>query len=248
MVKIDLNPTSTTVRDVVVEDYRTAAIFQQYGLDFCCGGGATIEQACAKKGVDAGRLLGDLSAVMAASGSDQPHIGAWDVGFLADYIVQNHHRYVRSVLPTILAHAAKVARVHGAARPELIEIARLFAAVAGDLEAHLAKEEDILFPYIKLLAAGESLEKTPPFGTVENPIRMMEAEHDDAGEQMKEIRRLSNNYTPPADACMTYRVLFSELEEFERDLYRHVHLENNILFPKVRALVPQKRKKNPEFF
>lgn len=232
----NMNPSVTTVREVVVEDYRTAAVFQKYGLDFCCGGGATIERACQKKNIDAGHLLKELDAVMTASGSDQPHIASWDADFLADYIVQNHHRYIRSVLPSILEHAAKVARVHGGARSELLKIAELFGLVAADLEAHMAREEAVLFPYIKSLARAEHRENLSPFGAVRNPIRMMEAEHENAGEQMREIRMLSNDYIPPADACMTYRVLFSELEEFERDLHRHVHLENNILFPKAIAM------------
>lgn len=238
----DMNPSVTTVREVVVEDYRTAAVFRKYGLDFCCGGGATIERACRKKNIDADHLLQELHAVMTASGSDQPHIASWDADFLADYIVQNHHRYIRSVLPSILEHAAKVARVHGGARPELPEIARLIALAAADLEAHMAREETVLFPYIRSLARAGRREISSPFGTVRNPIRMMEAEHENAGEQMREIRRLSNDYTPPADACMTYRVLFRELEDFERDLHRHVHLENNILFPKAVALETDERK------
>lgn len=240
-----LNPADTTIRDVVVEDYRTAAVFQRYGLDFCCGGGATIEHACRKKGLDADRIVDDLETVMNTSGSDQPDVGAWDVDFLAEYILQTHHRYVRSVLPSILQHADKVARVHGAVRLELVEIARLFSLVAADLEAHMAKEEQILFPYIKSLARAEAAKEPTQFETVRNPIRMMEVEHEAAGAMMREIRTLSNDYTPPADACMTYRVLFNELEAFEQDLHRHVHLENNLLFPKAIALEAESKETGP---
>lgn len=239
---MNLHPAIVTVRDVVTGDYRTAAVFQKYGLDFCCGGGATIERACQKRGIEAGPLMAELEQVLITAGSAEPRVTLWEADFLADYIVQNHHAYVRSTLPSILQHSEKAARVHGTARPELVEIATIFAGVAGDLESHMMKEEEILFPYIRALASAARNEApipAAPFGTVGNPIRMMEAEHEQAGDEMKAIRELSSDYALPSDACMTYRVLFYELEEFERDLHRHVHLENNVLFPKATALEEQ---------
>ena len=236
---MNVNPTTTTVREVVVENYRTAAVFQKYDLDFCCGGGATIERACEKKGVDIALLLADLENMKMRSDADEVRVKDWELDFLADHIEQNHHRYVRTVVPSILEHAEKVARVHGPVRPELVRVATLFAHLANDLESHMTREEQVLFPYIKALVHARrenSNVPVPHFGAVSNPIRMMEAEHERAGDEMKEIRELTANYVPPPDACMTYRVLFKELEDFENDLYRHVHLENNVLFPKVISL------------
>ncbi len=230
-------PEKTTVRDVVVDDYRTAAVFQKYGLDFCCGGGAPIAEAAANKNVDTKVLLAELETVRSGGSDNEPRVTEWGADFLAEFIVQNHHRYVQSVLPAIRQHANKVAKVHGAAHPETIEIARLFNDMANDLESHMRKEETVLFPWIKaLVAANPGQDSFPAPGTVANPVRMMEAEHEVAGETMRKIRRLSSDYTPPPEACMTYRVLYQELREFETDLHRHVHLENNILFPKALPL------------
>ncbi len=236
---MDIRLHGTTVRDVVVEDYRAAAVFQKVGLDFCCGGGATIEDACKKKGVDTEQLLAELETLLATPVQGAPRANDWELDFLAEYIVQHHHKYVRSVLPTILQHAEKVAKVHGNARPALVEIAKVFSNIASDLEHHMMKEERILFPRIKEMVR-QRKEGMPLSATVldevKNPIKAMEAEHQQAGDGMKTIRELSGNYVPPPDACMTYRVLFKELEEFEQDLHRHVHLENNVLFPKAIAL------------
>ena len=146
---------------------------------------------------------------------------------------------MRSAIDTILPHARKVAEKHGATHPEVVEIARIFEAVAQELAHHMMKEEHILFPYIRDLAA-QSRAGRPvppsPFGTVRNPIRMMEMEHESAGSAMRRIRELSAQFAPPADACATYRVTYQELQEFERDLHQHIHLENNILHPRAIAL------------
>ena len=145
-----------------------------------------------------------------------------------------HHKYVADNIPLLREFTAKVARVHGEAHPEVVEIARLFEAVAAELEQHMMKEENILFPYIKQLAQADSSRQItpPPFGTVGNPIRMMEMEHENAGNILKKIGELSGGFVPPPDACNTYRVSYLKLREFEADLHQHIHLENNILFPK----------------
>ena len=231
---IGLEPTRT-IKEIVVDDYRTAAVFQQYGLDFCCGGGATVERACEKKGINVNDLLTDLHQVLTVPSAGEPRFNLWEPDLLIDYILQNHHSYVRSVLPALLQHAEKVAQVHGTARPSLVDVSEKFAVIANDLTSHMMKEEQILFPYIQRLVQSKRegrLPELPPFGSARNPIRMMEMEHQKAGDEMEEIRELTDNYTPPSDACMTYQVLFKELQEFEQDLHRHVHLENNILFPK----------------
>ena len=234
----------TPIKDVVAEDFRSAAIFQKYGLDFCCGGARPIGEACSAKGFDPAELLLELDTMTGTPRNGMPKFNTWDADLLADYIVENHHRYVKDVLPAIGQHAEKVARVHGAHRPELVSVAEAFDRVARDLTAHMEKEEQVLFPYMKSLALSRRkglVISSPAFGTVRNPIRMMEAEHVAAGDEMAEIRKLTGNYTPPMDACATYRVLFQELEAFEQDLHVHVHLENNILFPKAVALEAELR-------
>ncbi|HQO88177.1 MAG TPA: hemerythrin domain-containing protein, partial [Bacteroidia bacterium] len=163
----------------------------------------------------------------------------WNLDFLADYIVNTHHTYVKNNLPEISGYAAKVARVHGSNHPELLRINQLVEAISSEFSSHLVKEEQVLFPYIKRMVEAknnkESVQQSS-FGSVKGPINMMEIEHESAGKNMSEIRTLSNDFTLPEDACASYSLLFRLLEEFEEDLHTHVHLENNILFPKALAL------------
>ncbi|MES2394436.1 MAG: hemerythrin domain-containing protein [Bacteroidota bacterium] len=159
----------------------------------------------------------------------------WDIDFLTDHILNAHHKYVRQAIPVIFEYTQKVARVHGEKHPEVIVIAEKFLDLTDELNRHICKEEEILFPYIKHLAIANSYGmkiEPSPFGTVESPIKMMEQEHDIVGEIMEEIKILSDNYSPPSDACTTYKLSYLKLKEFEDDLHKHVHLENNILFPK----------------
>ncbi len=225
------------IGEIVAEDYRTASVFKKFGIDFCCGGGRSIEEACARKGADAGALLAAIDELDRESPRRSSEYNKWEIDFLADYIVNKYHLYVREKCPEIMAYADKVAKVHGEWRPETVEVARRFAELRDELMSHMAKEEQILFPYIKrLVSAGKGGEvPRPPFGTVANPVHMMEEEHDAAGAIMKEIRELSGDYQPPEGACNTYRVLYAMLDEFEENLHAHVHLENNILFPKAIA-------------
>lgn len=231
-----------TVGEIVAEDYRTAGVFKKYGLDFCCGGGRPVAEACERKGIDLDTLLNELSVVTQEK-SQNDNYQEWSPDFLADYIVNTHHRFVRDKLPEIEIYARKVAKVHGSRHKELNVILNEFLMLKDELLNHLEKEEKMLFPYIKELVkwekSGEKMDQKPHFGTVENPVRMMEVEHDEAGESMAKIQKLSNNFTPPEDACASYRVLFQNLEGFQDDLHKHVHLENNILFPK--ALELEKR-------
>ena len=234
---IDAN--TTLIGDVVANDFRTAAVFQRHGLDFCCGGGRSIAEASTAKGIDAAAVVADLEKLLATPDGAAPKFNQWDLDMLADYIVANHHQYVREALPVILTHTQKVARVHGEHHPETIEVARAFERVAAELASHMHKEEMILFPYVRaMVAARRSGAPAPraPFGTVGNPIRMMEQEHEAAGSELAEIAALTSQYAPPEDACTTYRVAYQELRAFELDLHQHVHLENNILFPKAVAL------------
>ena len=228
-----------TVGDIVANDYRTAHIFRNYKLDFCCGGKKTLKDACERKGIDVQQLENELNALNQTD-SDEQNYKNWSPDFMVDYIINNHHHFVRTKLPEIEFYAKKVAKVHGSRHQELLEIHQEFLKLKDDLLNHLDKEEQMLFHYIKELVEleknGEKLDERPSFGTAANPVAMMESEHDEAGEIMANIRELSNEFTPPEDACATYRVFYQNLEGFEKDLHKHVHLENNILFPKALKL------------
>jgi regulator of cell morphogenesis and NO signaling len=226
---------TATIKSIVTNDFRAAAIFEKYSLDFCCKGGVSIEQACSEKNLDPALIYADLAQLAPQSHANQPRFSEWPMDELIDYIVNVHHRYVREAIPVVHAHAQKVASVHGDRHPEVVTIAGHFETVVKDLNSHMMKEELVLFPYIKGLVKakrGTGVFPSAPFGTVQNAIGMMEAEHQAAGEELYEIRSLSNSYAAPDDACTTYRVSFQELQQFEQDLHQHVHLENNILFPK----------------
>lgn len=226
---------SSSLKDIVIEDFHTAAVFEKYALDFCCHGGKTIDEACREKGIKTSSVLTELETLSVKCDGSSFRFGDWDSDFLIDYIVNNHHAYVSKMVPVLLVHTQKIASVHGARHPEVVKIADHFNSVAGDLQQHMRKEELVLFPFIKELARAKKAGQhtlRPPFGTVGNPIRMMEAEHQAAGDEMSAIRNLSNGYIVPEDACTTYRVTYQELHDFEVDLHQHVHLENNILFPK----------------
>ncbi len=223
-----------TVAAVVTENIKTAHVFKKHGIDFCCGGGISIEKACAKNNVDYAQLAKDLNAIDATS-SKAYNYDSWDLSFLIDHIVNIHHTYVEENIPLLIQYANKVAKVHGHHYKEVVEINELFTAVADELTAHMKKEEFILFPFIKQLVKADKENFTPAspqFGTVNNPIQMMESEHENAGDIFKTIAKLSNNYSPPEEACNTFRALYAKLDEFEQDLHQHIHLENNILFPK----------------
>jgi len=228
-----------TIREIVANDFRTAEVFQRHGIDFCCKGNRSIEDACRSGGVNLERVLREVTEITATPGPSGPRFNSWDLGTLVTYIQVNHHEFVRRTIPVLLTHTQKVATVHGESHPEMREVARLFDLVAEEMTSHMAKEEHILFPYIVALeqasAAGHGAPPSP-FGTVRNPIRMMEMEHESAGDSMARIRELTGGYATPSGACTTYRVCLQELEAFERDLHEHVHLENNILFPRALRL------------
>ena len=224
-----------TLGQIVATDLRKAQIFKKYGLDFCCGGKKTVKQACAEKGLDVTKIEQELQQADKMPSSRPLPYGDWSLDFLADYIVNTHHSYVNKNLPDIKAYSEKVMKVHGDHHPELIRINELVQEIYAELTAHMAKEEKVLFPYIKELVAANK--NTQPlhaavFGTVQNPINMMEMEHEMVGKSLEEIRVLSNNYLLPADACASFSLLYRMLDEFEEDLHLHIHLENNILFPK----------------
>ncbi len=223
-----------TVAEVVTENIKSAHIFKKHGIDFCCGGGITIEKACAKKEINFSTLKKELEAIDDVT-SNAYNYDNWDLSFLVDHIVNVHHTYVEENIPLLIQYANKVAKVHGDHYNEVIEVNKLFTEVANELASHMKKEELILFPFIKQLVKAKkegTKAPKPHFGTVNNPIDMMEDEHENAGNIFKEIARLTNNYNPPEGACNTFKALYAKLDEFEQDLHQHIHLENNILFPK----------------
>lgn len=225
---------SPTIGSFVANDYRTAAVFQKYGIDFCCKGGKTIDEVCEKKKINTGQLMNELDEITRQPDNQVTDFQSWPADLLADYIEKKHHRYIEQVTPSLKQFLEKLCKVHGSNHPELFEINKEFNASAGELAAHMKKEELILFPYVRNMVAAKNSNQQPAkpvFGTVQNPIKMMMQEHDTEGERFRKIAELSNNYDPPADACTTYRVAFSSLKEFENDLHLHIHLENNILFP-----------------
>ncbi|HSN60769.1 MAG TPA: iron-sulfur cluster repair di-iron protein [Ferruginibacter sp.] len=224
-----------TLGQIAAKDLRKAQVFKKYGLDFCCGGKKTVKEACAEKGLDVTKVEQELQHADQLPSSRPIPYGDWSLDFLADYIVNTHHSYVAKNLPDIKTYAEKVMRVHGSSHPELLRIHQLVEEIYTELTAHMAKEEKVLFPYIKELVSAKK--GTEPlhaahFGTVQNPINMMEMEHEMVGKNLDEIRTISNNYLLPEDACASYSLLYRMLDEFEDDLHLHIHLENNILFPK----------------
>lgn len=221
-----------TVADYVTENIKTAHVFKKHGIDFCCGGGVSIEKVCKKMNVDQKVLEKELIEVDVVNDIIEDY-DKWDLVFLMIYIENVHHSYVRESLPIISQYTNKVAKVHGHHYTEVVKINDLFHEVADELLLHLQKEEQVLFPYIKKLVDSKGKEAIASnFGTVQNPIMMLENEHENAGNIFKEIAKLTNNYIPPKEACNTFKALYNKLEEFEQDLHKHIHLENNILHPK----------------
>lgn len=228
-----------TLGEIAVKDLRKAEVFKKYGLDFCCGGKKTVKEACADKGIDVTKVEQDLQAaekVAPASTSRPIPYNDWALDFLADYIVNTHHSYVKKTIPDLRAYSSKVAKVHGDKHPELETINKLVQEVCDEMSGHMVKEEEIVFPFVKQVAAKLNGGSFGEFESLKAPIDLMEAEHDFVGRHMEEIRRLSNDYTLPADGCASYAFLFNTLKEFESDLFIHIQLENNILFPKALAL------------
>lgn len=231
----------------VTADYRLAAVFERHGIDFCCGGARSLAQACAEQGVSLETLMDETRQVTAtASGGER--YDQWALDFLADYIVNQFHADNRQTMPQIAGYAATVADVHGANHPETITIAQLWPQVQGDLGMHMRREELLIFPYIKRLVHSQAEGTAPkplPSGSLKELIGTLEAEHDATGDALAELARLSGGYTPPEDACATYRTLYAMLAQFDADTKKHVHLENNILFPKAISLEEELRGSDP---
>ena len=231
-MKPDVNQ---TVREIAIEHPTTVRVFESLGIDYCCGGKRSLQYACQRAGVPVEQALDLLAAVKEDSIADTANWGGASTQELIRHIKGRHHSYVRSETPRLMTMFEKVVSRHGQAHPELASIRDLFKALTEELSVHMHKEENVLFPYFEQMEAAVARGAAPPpavFGSVEMPISRMLADHDDAGELLSKIRVLSSGYSAPDSACPTYRALYHGLEEFERDLHQHVHLENNILFPR----------------
>lgn len=236
MNNITNDSSNPSIGEMVAEDYRKAEVFKKFGIDFCCGGKDPLDVTCSRQGINISEVLQALDELEQQSNTNpSQNYNSWELDFLADYIINTHHKYVRVALTLLDEFSAKVARVHGESHPEVIEIAGLYHAVADELRMHMHKEENILFPYIRQMVDDKRNHKplqASPFGTIKHPIEMMEREHESVGGTMQRIKELSQDYQPPEYACNTFRVLYAKLQEFENDLHQHIHLENHILFPK----------------
>ncbi|TMI91155.1 MAG: iron-sulfur cluster repair di-iron protein [Bacteroidetes bacterium] len=226
---------SLSLAQIVNNNHRAASVFEKYHLDFCCKGKRSLEQACSEQQLAISEVTADLKNIFTKDDHISIDFEKMDLIQLADYIVQTHHAYVKNEMPQIYAYLQKVASKHSERHPELFKIFQTFNAVKEEMEGHMKKEELILFPRIKelqKLANRENANLQLNITYLQSPITVMEQEHDHAGSLLNDIRILSNDYTPPQDACTTYRLSFAALKAFELDLHQHVHLENNILFPK----------------
>lgn len=223
------------IKDIVAENFHTVPLFEKYKIDFCCKGQRSIQEAIDEKKLSINEFYDELSKVYESAISDVKSFEEWDLVELSDYIVATHHVYVKNAIPLITLHIEKVINAHSKKYPFLLELQHVFGALANEMNAHMMKEEKILFPLIKYLVDTSKFNekpKTSGFGTIKNPVNQMESEHISAGSATEKLRELTDDYKLPEDACTTFQVLYKELNEFEFDLHKHVHLENNILFPR----------------
>lgn len=223
-----------SVGSIVNDNFAAARVFKSFGIDYCCGGTTMLADACRMAGADVEKVVAALHEDVAESGGAIP-FAAWPTDLLIDYVLKIHHRNIRTIGPELLTLIEKVATHHGANHPELHDLVKLFAQSLEDLESHLQKEEQVLFPYAyDLFYASERGEQGAPMhcGTVANPIRVMLREHSDEGTRYKYIRNLMSGFAVPEDACTSYRLMLHDLEKFMDGLFEHIHIENNILFPR----------------
>ena len=225
----------TTVGELVAKDFRTVTLFSKYGIDFCCSGNITLEAICEENKLNTNDLLNQIETILNTETNSKVDFNAWPIDLLAEYIEKKHHHYVAQKTKILLPFLNQICNVHSEKHSELLEIKELFTNCSEEMSEHIQTEETVLFPYIKNLVNAlivDELIMRPNFETVENPIELLMAEHIAESIRFKEIANLSNNFTPPADACSTYKVTFDLLKEFQQDMAKHIFLENNILFPK----------------
>ncbi|HBG06817.1 MAG: iron-sulfur cluster repair di-iron protein [Geobacteraceae bacterium GWC2_58_44] len=233
------NMDAMTIGAVVAGDYRAAGVFEKYGIDFCCGGNVAVATACREKGIDLEELHREIEKAVDQPMDRSQNYCTWELPFLADYIVNTHHAYLKENTEVIASYARKIAQVHGAHHPEVIKIAAIFDRIATDMKLHLRDEEELLFPVIRKLAALEKAGAAHEDSDIEvlrAKLDSLSHEHDDIGAAIHDIRRLAEDYLIPEGVCNTFMVTYQKLKEFEDDLHKHVHLENNILFLKAAKL------------
>ena len=233
-----------TVGQIAAKDIRKAEVFKKLGIDFCCGGKKSLRQACEEKGLDLVVVESALENINETSKSSENY-NRWNPDFLADYIFNKHHQYYYDEAPVIHELLEKVANHHGERFPELLQVYKLYTNLTQELNAHFAKEEKILFPFIKGLVHAKqtgNVEELRDQFSLAGPVKMMETDHDAAGEILAALSEITDHYTPPADACNSFQFLYRKLKELDEDLHQHIHLENNILFPKALALEKELRK------
>ena len=226
-----------TVREVAIELPQSTRLFEKLKIDYCCGGNRPLAEACATAGVDVANVMEMLAETTEATTQDEVTTDFQNTSLpeLITHIVETHHAFTKSEMNRLQALSDKVLSAHGSNHPELVQLSNLLLQLCADLKPHMFKEEQVLFPYIDAMAhAADQNRPGPfaPFGTVNNPIRMMMREHDTAGELLRRMRVITSDYKVPADACISYKTLYQALEYLEKDLHQHIHLENNILFPK----------------
>jgi len=225
--------THNTIGEIVANDFRAAALFKDAGIDFCCEGNKSLDKACQETGADAKVLANKIKELENTPVSGNQNFKEWDLDFLCDYLVNTHHKFVLKTLPELVFYTQKIANVHGDHHPELIEVAELFTKINEELLQHLKNEEEVLFPAIKKALDNNTADVK---SLIDSEITRMQGEHEFAGGAMDQIAVLTKKYLVPDDACNTYSVSLKLLEQFEDDLHVHVHLENNILYPKALKL------------
>jgi regulator of cell morphogenesis and NO signaling len=228
-----------TIREMVIEQAALAHLFERHGIDYCCNAEDTLEAACAKKGLDVESILLEIRNLEPTRSYSFLHCDLWDLEFLVDYIVRNHHKYLQETMPVLATQLKKLIDHHGEKYPYLKPVAMLFAEAQHEMEQHMRKEEMILFPYIKSLASAKEFSRArprAPFFSVDGPLARMEEEHADMGMILLRIRALLNDFHIPDSACNTYRSVVKGMQAFIKDVHQHVHLENNLLFPRARML------------
>lgn len=233
-VKISRTSKEETVGEIVAKDYRKAEVFKKLGVNFCCGGKKTLSEASQDANVSLDTLISELDKTDVSASAPSLDYDRFPLDFLSDFITNTHHQYVRETAPILQGLAEKVARAHGTHHPELLDLAQRVNSLMEDLLSHVRDEEERVFPAIKRLYGDPT--NAADSESLDSLINRMHSEHDHAGEDLRYIRKITNDYELPNDACNSYMYLYEKLKEFEDDLFRHIHLENNILFPKSIAL------------
>lgn len=234
-----MNIEEKTAGELVAGDYRIAAVLEHYQIDFCCHGKRKIKEIVSDKDLNLEELTAEIEKATEQGIADQNDFRTWPLDLLSEYIIRTHHKYAEKQIEVIKPYLEKISQVHGKHHPELFEIKDIFNKVAGEIVMHQRKEELMILPFIKRMVKAKEDNKPfqhNPAKTVEDPLNMLREEHDIQGDSFKNISRLTNHYQTPEDGCNTYKLTLNLIREFELDLHKHIHLENNILFPKALEL------------